>query len=255
MSITTTAPEEGPHHCCGILCSPGAPAFQLIPRGSRGQAVPLCSVHSVFLTRAEAILITEEIPGNSFQVWSLDVSKLWAWTKKISQHPIGASSSKAEAEKAKSLFQTVHPHMPEPTALAPWDPPKHSQVTRRMKLSSGALSSVPLKELPPCLFTPWTEGSSFLLLPAQLLWKCSAFPLSHPTMAAPFISVRHSWNGADLQRFSCSLLRALEMLSACSGFSHPSWDGARLSIQALPELWITCSGSHIQGGTALLLFQ
>lgn len=142
MSTTTTAPEEGPHHCCGILCSLGAPAFQPIPRGSRGQAAPICSVHSVFLMRAEAILITEEIPGNLFQVWSPDASKLWAWTKKIPQHPIGASSSKAEAEKAKSLFQSVHPHMPEPTALAPWDPPKHSQVTRKIELSSlGALSS------------------------------------------------------------------------------------------------------------------
>lgn len=176
MFTTTTAPEEGPQQCCGILCSPGTPALQPLPRGSRRQAVPMCSVHSVFLMRAEATLITEEIPGNLFQVWSLDASKLWAWTKRIPQHPIGASSSKAEAEKAKSLFQTVHPHMQEPTALVPWDPPKHSQVTRGIKLSSpGALSSAhclwrsPLllhslrqREAPSCCSQPSCSGSALL---------------------------------------------------------------------------------------------
>lgn len=64
MSTTTAAPEEGPHQCCGILCSPGAPAFQPIPRGSRGQAAPICSVHSVFLMRAEAF---PDYRGNSWQ--------------------------------------------------------------------------------------------------------------------------------------------------------------------------------------------
>lgn len=71
----------------------------------------------MFLMRAEAMLITEEIPGNFFQAWLLDASKLWACTRRFPQNPTGASSSKHEAEKAKNLFQTVHPHMSEPTAL------------------------------------------------------------------------------------------------------------------------------------------
>lgn len=186
MSTTTTAPEEGPHQCCGILYSPGAPAFPAHSKSSRGQAAPICSVHSVFLMRAEAIPIMEEIPGNLFQVCSLDASKLWAWTKRIPQHPNGASSSKAEAEKAKSLFQTVHPHMPEPTALAPWDPPKHSQVMRRMKLSSGALSSAhclwrsPLLLCSPICFPviPSHHGCPSDQCEAQLEWGSStAFQL------------------------------------------------------------------------------
>lgn len=171
MSPTPTAPEECPPQCCGILCPLGTPAFQPI----RGQAVLICSVHSVFLMKAEALLITEEIPGNFLQAWSLGASKLGAWTKRIPQHPTGACSAKAEAEKAKSLLQTTHPHMPEPTALVPWDPPKHSQLTRGMKLCSpGALSSArclwrsPLllcslhghREAPSCCSQPSCSGSA-----------------------------------------------------------------------------------------------
>lgn len=132
-------------------------------------------------------------------MWLLDAFKLWAWTKRMPHHPTrenqesfpNHSPSYARTHCTCSLgsSKTLPSHEGDETLFS-WCP---------------KLCTLPLQEPSPPLFTPWTEGSSFLLLPAQLLWKCSAFPLSHPTMAAPFISVRHTG--------MCGRFRVFQLLS------------------------------------------
>lgn len=76
-------------------------------RGSRGHKAPICSVHHVFLMRAKAF---PDYRGNFwcfFQAWLVGAYNWGPGLKESLSTDIRAHSFKTEAEKAKSLFQTI----------------------------------------------------------------------------------------------------------------------------------------------------